>query len=595
MGSIAQSKPKNFLAPAWILFLSLFTSIHSETKNFSFGELKRDGLELSGKTVENQILRLQTKERSSGADLYLNFDSGDPSDLKDLSGNYKVLSSSYLSDSENVLHAKKSARFSGKRTGIRIAHSRTGLLTSSDLTEEFYISFSVLPGTVEKDATLISKLYETSGNTYGWDLKIADDKLKIGFYSFFETEEKRYLSLRLSSNTTLRKNQWNRILLYFNPSENEIVLYQNGKEAARGSIPPNKNLTRIGFHPEDTTSFRIAGSYYGWMENFGVFRGKPNPTSEDVPFPPQEFDPETHTAKTKFGAAVSPVYKSRYSGSFLEEIQLRGTVPVSSAIELYLRVSPVPFTPSAEAPAWIGVDLRKLESYKLDSLDPDVYRIPLKDSLKKFLGLNENKDDLLPFRYYQWRIKFKSDSAGNKTPELKRLAMVFRETIPPVKPIGLKVAENSVDDSGPSVCLSWKSNPEREVIQGGGYFIHYGIHPDRMVGIIRGTFPENAGVPDKKSRTRHPASDFLDPITGLPPGKTAFNIQEYYNKLTTCVDNRIISLNSEILLEKNQLFLKKGTAYYFRIGAYNRFYHFQTGKDQMSPLSDAVEVYFLSE
>ncbi|EMG22252.1 hypothetical protein LEP1GSC083_3548 [Leptospira interrogans serovar Pyrogenes str. L0374] len=54
-------------------------------------------------------------------------------------------------------------------------------------------------------------------------------------------------------------------------------------------------------------------------------------------------------------------------------------------------------------------------------------------------------------------------------------------------------------------------------------------------------------------------------------------------------------MNSEILLEKNQLFLKKGTTYFFRISAYNKFYHFQNGKDQVSTLSDPVEVYFLSE
>ncbi|MBF3368216.1 hypothetical protein ISU89_19830, partial [Leptospira interrogans serovar Pomona] len=157
--------------------------------------------------------------------------------LKDLSGNYKVLMSSYFPDPENVFHSKRSARFSGKRTGIKIAHSNLGLLTSKDLTKEFYISFSFLPGTVEKDATLISKLYETSGNSYGWNLKIVDDRLKAGFYSFFETEEKRFLSLHLTSNTTLKKNQWNRVLLHFNPGDREIVLYLNGKESARGSIP----------------------------------------------------------------------------------------------------------------------------------------------------------------------------------------------------------------------------------------------------------------------------------------------------------------------------------------------------------------------
>ncbi len=574
-----------------ILFFYPF-SLFTETKTFPLDDLQKNGLELSGNNSENKVLKLQTKNRSFGSELYLDFESGNPSDLKDASGNYKILMSSYLPDSENVFHSKRSARFSGKRTGIKIAHSYSGLLTSKDLTKEFYISFSFLPGTVEKDATLISKLYETSGNSYGWDLKIADDRLKAGFYSFFETEEKRFLSLYLTSNTTLKKNQWNRVLLYFNPNDREIVLYLNGKESARAAVPASQNLTRIGFHADDTTSFRIASSYYGWMENFSVFPGKPNPSSEDTSFPGQNFDSETHTSESKFGIGISPVYKSKYSSSFLEEVQLKAVVPTSSALELYLRVSPVPFTPNSESPAWIGVDLRKLENSKIDSLEPDIYRIPLKYSLKKFLGITEDKTDLLPFRYYQWRVKFKSDPSGNKTPELKNISLTFRETNPPVRPLGLKVAENGVDDSGPSICLNWKSNPEKDVINGGGYFIHYGIHPDRMVGIVRGTLGES---PNKKNRPKHPASDYLDPISGLPPGKNYIHIQEYYNKLSTCIDNRIISLNSEILLEKNQLFLKKGTTYFFRISAYNKFYHFQNGKDQVSTLSDPVEVYFLSE
>lgn len=587
---ISNSKVNVSLA-VLLLFLSSF-SLFSETKILPLEDLQKNGLELSGKNGNNKILKLQTRNRSAGSDLYLNFESGDPSNLKDLSGNYKVLMSSYFPDPENVFHSKRSARFSGKRTGIKIAHSNLGLLTSKDLTKEFYISFSFLPGTVEKDATLISKLYETSGNSYGWNLKIVDDRLKAGFYSFFETEEKRFLSLHLTSNTTLKKNQWNRVLLHFNPGDREIVLYLNGKESARGSIPNNQSLIRIGFHPDDTTSFRIASSYYGWMENFAVFQGKPN--SEDSSFSAQDFDPETHTSESKFGTGISPVYKSSHSSSFLEEIQLKAAIPTSSAMELYFRVSPAPFTPNSESPAWINLDLRKLENYKIPSLEPDLYRIPLKNSLKKFLGISEDKEDLLPFRYYQWRIKLKADPNGNQTPELKNISLTFRETNPPIRPLGLKVAEDGVDNFGPSVCLSWKSNPERDVINGGGYFIHYGIHPDRMVGIIRGTFSSNE-VPNKKNRPKHPASDYLDPITGLPPGKNSGNIQEYYNKLSACVDNRTISLNSEILLEKNQLFLKKGTTYFFRISAYNKFYHFQTGKDQISALSDPVEVYFLSE
>ncbi|EQA35068.1 hypothetical protein LEP1GSC047_1176 [Leptospira inadai serovar Lyme str. 10] len=610
-----------------LFFLFGFTVLQSETNSFSLSSFLLKDLRLQKSESGNNFIELSPRDRKQGAELFFDFEEEEASDLQDKTGGYRVLSSSYLVDPTRAHTGKRSARFAGKRSGIKISGRTKGMLTSHELKEEFYISLFLLPGTLDKEAVLLTRSLYTRGKKFGWDLKIKDEIPILELSNFFQKEDKSFTSLKLVGRQRISRSKWNHLVVHFRPVQREVILYINGKEAERIGVPLKESITRIGFHPEDTTPFVIGENFYGWLDDFLVAKGSPDLDALSTPYEGQMYDNSSFTAETKFGTAISPIYKTRYTNSTPETLILKAKVPKSSVLEFYFRSSPQIFARSADSPSWKTIDLRKLEEYKEEDLSREgmeeetahprffTYRIPLD---KIWNG------KIPSFKYYQTKAKFKADADGKISPELEGIIFTYKETLPPVKPMGLKVAYSDDDypeANGPRVCLSWIPNPEREVRgKSGGYVIHYGVGPNRMVGIIKGTHKDlaqgKAPVLSIKGREKHPVSEYLDPIIGDDsscPKQTENGSQ----RLCQCIDNRLISLNAESPDEnqeeakptgkskkkkasrdpydKKLLFLQKGLTFYFKVGAYNSFYDPVTGFDQISPLSEAVEVYFLSE
>ncbi|EPG65353.1 hypothetical protein [Leptospira wolffii] len=624
---------KGFLIRAILTISALFGvffthSLVAESNSFSLSAFILKQVRLSSAENGNSKLELLSKDRKEGSEFFLDFEEKDASDLTDKSGGYRIVSSSYLPDTSKVHSGKRAARFAGKRSGIKISGKTKGILTASDIREEFYLSFFLLPGTLDKEAVLISKELYTRGRKFGWDLHIKDEIPVLEFRNFFQREDKTFASLKLSGKNRVSRSEWNHFIIHFRPAQREVVFYVNGKETDRASVSRKEPIVRIGFHPEDTTPFKIGENFYGWLDDFFASKGAPDPETISNPYEGQTYDPSSFTAEAKFGTALSPVYKTRYSNSFPESITVKAKIPKSSVLEIYLRTSPKNFSRTEEGPAWRSVDLRKIsEEYKeedpareteeesIPSAKSTTYRIPLD---KIWNG------KLPPFKYYQAKIKFKPDPQAQNGPEVDAFAFSYKETIPPVKPMGLKVAyfDDSDPDAGnsPRVCLSWTPNPEKNVKNKGGYVIHYGVGPNRMVGILKGTSKdlEKGKVPvlDANGKEKHPMSEYLDPILG-EDSSCPKQSDMGGPKLCQCIDNRLISLNAEKPevdseevpskgkkkkrkpykdpYDKRLLFLQKGLTFYFKIAAFNSYYDPETGSDQLSPLSDPAEVYFLSE
>ncbi|TGL34602.1 hypothetical protein EHQ52_08880 [Leptospira koniambonensis] len=621
------------LYPVYLLGLvglvSFFSgSISAESNSFSLSAFVLKYVRLGSTENGASKLELSPRDRKEGSDLFLDFEEKEAADLNDKAGGYRILTSSYLPDAAKAHSGKRSAGFVGKRSGIKVSGKTKGILTSPDIKEEFYISFFLLPGNLDKEAILLSKDLYTRGKKFGWDLRIKDEIPILEFRNFFQKADKTHLSLKLAGNSRLSRSDWNHFIIHFKPVQREIVLYINGKETDRASVSSKEPIIRIGFHPEDSTPFKIGESFYGWLDDFLVSKGSPDPEVLSTQYDGQKYDPSSFTADAKFGTAISPVYKTKFSNSIPEAVLLKANVPKSSVLELYFRSSPKIFSKTEEYPAWRSIDLRKIEEeFKED--DPyreteeesspkgksSSYRIPL----DKVWG---NK--LSYFKYYQVKVKFKTDSGSKSSPELEALTFSYRETIPPVRPAGLKIVnfdDYDPEAQGPKVCLSWTQNPERNVQQKGGYVIHYGVGPNRMVGILKGTSKELAKgkmpVLTTKGKTKHPMSEYLDPILGDDSTCPKRNDMSG-PKLCQCIDNRLISLNAEKPEEnddedenpkpkkkkpkprkdpydKKLLFFQKGLTYYFKVAAYNSVFDPENGPDQLSPLSDSVEVYFLSE
>ncbi|MCX7999008.1 MAG: hypothetical protein N3A69_08680, partial [Leptospiraceae bacterium] len=246
----------------------------------------------------------------------------------------------------------------------------------------------------------------------------------------------------------------------------------------------------------------------------------------------------------------SKVLKTRYSHSLPYSLDFKANIPEGTSLEVLYRFSDLPFEERDSEPEWRHYDS------------------------KNFIDERKNY-----FQFFQWKVIMKSDYSGNLTPTLSQFSLRYKESLPPSKPFGLRVS--SYDHESLKICLSWNSNHEIDVTNGGGYLIHYGVSPERMVSTLE--------IDGK-----------LNKITGLTEGE---KLDSKYNSLSQCIDNQLIQLNAERKTDKNLLFFRNGITYYFRVSAYNNKYPWSSiqekvypvGFDQKSPVSEPVHFTFRSK
>jgi hypothetical protein len=240
------------------------------------------------------------------------------------------------------------------------------------------------------------------------------------------------------------------------------------------------------------------------------------------------------------GIAYSPVLQTKNSYSRLLSLEHDSLKPNGTQLEIHFRISNSYFTDDDTEVKWI---------------DSSEFKTAMETD----------------FKYLQWKLILRSDYSGKSTPSLNTIRFKYVESLPPNSPAGLKVVENQ--DNPLSVCFLWVSNHEDNVRDGGKYFIHYGVSPDRMVGTIR--------INEKSM-----------PITGLEEGK---DLTRSYKSLKQCVDNDLITLNALNRKDKNLLLFKPGLTYYFKISACNKNYNETNGLDQKSILSNSVLFTFKNQ
>ena len=80
----------------------------------------------------------------------------------------------------------------------------------------------------------------------------------------------------------------------------------------------------------------------------------------------------------------------------------------------------------------------------------------------------------------QFKAEFTADNAGRSSPELKQIALEYRENPPPDRPAKLRV----IATEGDAVELEIVPNTELDVVKGGRYIIYYGHKAHQIEGAI---------------------------------------------------------------------------------------------------------------
>lgn len=83
-------------------------------------------------------------------------------------------------------------------------------------------------------------------------------------------------------------------------------------------------------------------------------------------------------------------------------------------------------------------------------------------------------------RFIQFKAEFTADNAGQKSPQLRQIALEYRENPPPDRPAKMRIINTQTE----SVELEVAPNTELDVVKGGRYIIYYGHKPHQAEGAI---------------------------------------------------------------------------------------------------------------
>jgi hypothetical protein len=522
-------------------------------QKIKWSEFKRSKISITKVETNKFRLELTPLEQPEG-ELHLDFENKKANLLKDKNENYSIDYAQYTVVDGKAPNGKRYASFTTRDSHIRVNTVGAGLLGEKVINTPFYFSFFVMPGELEQNSKIFYKDYITGSKRYGIECKIVHNKIEINFNNLFYYKTGMTKSYSLKSQDKLKSKEWTHVVIAVDPNSSSAELFENGIQkdqffATVGANDPSSMF--FGFHENDTNPLVIGRDYYGKLDNFILGRGKVSDVSKlTVPFAGVHYEENVKFPSHRRGNAISPVIKTKYSHSLPIQLQYDAEIPEGTHLEILYRLSGEPFEEDSSFPEW--------KHYE---------KIQFQDKMK-----------LPTFQYFQWKVIMRSNYAGTLTPGLTNLKFTYLETVPPQEPYNLRVSQ--FDHDNLKVCLSWNSNHEKNVIFGGGYMIHYGLSPERMLGTLKFTLDGSK-------------------ITGK-----SLDSQKNYKSLEQCIDNSLIQFNALFTKDKNLPVFRSGITYYFKISAYNDKYPFalaeesefkNLGYDQKSKLSQPVLFTFRTE
>lgn len=467
-----------------------------------------------------------------------------------------VVSASYLTDDQTFFFGRRSAYFSGRRNQIHLSVSGNSLFGTHP--DPFTITIPIRLNEQGAGSVILDRTVFVKGKKYGISLELNENKPTLYVNNLLQKSDGRTTSFTLESPVKIKRKTWEVISIYFDTLNHRFVLYQNGTETAEYE---NNQADTLGFaFPEnDSTPLVLGKSFYGNMDGFHIHKGEP--LFEYTKFESVQYDDETKIGYMEGSTALSPILETKYSNSTLTRIHWNIEQPKDTMLELYFRGSNQKFLESNTNLSWT----------RIKSFDKE---------------LPKNK-----FKYYQWKLWFRPDPMGKSVPNVQALSFEYTEQTPPDLPTRFRLEENT--NIGQPLCFLWNSNHEKEVQNGGGYIIHYGLLPNRMLGSIFVKKDKNGNL--SKIDGNEEDNGFRNKRFCIIEETMVNNIYIPEGELTNEEYRPLADQVDTSRKEKRGLLFQPGLTYYFKISAYNRYLNEWDSKDQRSPLSPPISFSFPKE
>lgn len=414
--------------------------------------------------------------------------------------------------------------------------------------KSFSIFFLIRPYQLRSEMPVMRREGIFEGKRQGFFVNFRSERIVFEFRNFFSDGNRVLPLLSIGSRDAIDTRNFHSVLLTYSEVNSTLTLYLDNVEQERIFVTDTGIPDATRFHP----------IYHKWDRSpLIIGRGLLAAIDEvilsnevlDKNIAPGRFpgvERYGSLMRQKPGVYVSPVFDARHSDSRLLAAGIEKNEPSGTRILFEVR--------SSDSPG-------------LDSMP---------ESFKPFQTYNGG--DQIRGRYFQYRLRLYADSNGEKTPEVKRVFLNVDPNLPPAPPRGLMVVNSESDE----VTLRFMRNTEMDVIQGGQYYIYYGLNPNEPLGLIR-----YARV-DAMSGVLSPINDRDFRVTGQDP--------RYHNYLEFTITNDVIMQNLDYARKDPRLIfeyplLQPNIPYYFWVTAVDASYdekdeHF----DHESKASEAVFV-----
>ena len=288
------------------------------------------------------------------------------------------------------------------------------------------------------------------GRQYLFSVALRNNRVVVTFENLLQlagSERGKFIeSVELKSVDKVHPGKYNFVALTYNEAAGRIVLTLNDREQAMHTLQrtAEENYT-VSFRELKSAPLSLFANFTGYADNI-LFSNRVI-SDEDL----------------KHHGAIKP-YGDRYD-------QRRGILK-SDIYDMGFSQSSI-----AEISALQNSDTENLLAVKYRCLDRKFSPRLTEQSLRfEAIGAAGGKK----CRFIQFKAEFTADNAGKKSPQLRQIALEYRENPPPDRPSKLRI----VNVTAESVEVEIAPNTELDVVKGGRYIIYYGHNAHQIEGAI---------------------------------------------------------------------------------------------------------------
>ncbi|WP_428770375.1 hypothetical protein V1L52_00695 [Treponema sp. HNW] len=378
-------------------------------------------------------------------DLLLNFENADPSDI---TGNYKVLSSS-LTRTDDTIMGKYAALGKGAKKGLEMRGGPGSMFGRQGPTGSFTLSFWLNPSLAENGESVLSwRSSRNMENIPVYQMIAAaffNNKIEWTFTNVFSLSNS-VKNIRFSGKSMIIPNRWalhtlcfdeeTGLLQYFVNGKTEALLYTTSTGRENGSV----YIPILGVPAE----LEICPGFTGQIDDFCIQKAVLPPDYRQARFNP---DGAYFTSR-----AIGPLPP----GSRITGLDAVIDTPEQTDVRFFIRAGNNYHTWTSLSPEWIPVENKK--------------------SISGVEGI-----------WFQVAAALYTDGGGTKSPSITEIILHYKEKEAPLPPV--RVFAEAKDGS---VELSWLASAGNTV---SGYTVYYGEAPGEYLGksAFEGASPIDAG------------------------------------------------------------------------------------------------------